>query len=282
MSRLFSGLNSNFARGLIALTTGAVLFDQFCLYTVPAGHRGVVFNLYSGVDLESKKEGLHFRIPILHRISFLDTRITPNSITTTTGTKDMQVVNVSVRVLYNAMPEKAAIVLRDYNADYAQRILPSVCNEVLKSIMAKFDAEELLTKREQVARQVEKQLRLRCKNFHIALQDVSLTHLTFSTEFAKAIEDKQIQEQRAERAKYVVARAEQEKLAAIIASEGDAESAQLVSDAIKKYGRGILEIRRIETALDLAEKLSKTDNITYLPSSNTSNNNILLNLPTKR
>jgi prohibitin 1 len=106
------------------------------------------------------------------------------------------------------------------------------------------------------------------------LDDVSITHLAFSQDFANAIEAKQVAEQTAERAKFVVMRAEQEKAALIIRSEGDAEAAQLVSNAIQKAGNGLIEIRRIETALSVTQKLAENPNVTYLPS----NGNMLLNL----
>jgi len=80
----------------------------------------------------------------------------------------------------------------------------------------------------------------------------------------------------AERAKFIVQKAEQEKLALITRSEGDAEAAQLVSDALSKHGTGLIEIRRLETAQLIAENLSRSSNITFLPSSS----NMLLNLPT--
>jgi len=70
---------------------------------------------------------------------------------------------------------------------------------------------------------------------------VSITNLNFSAEFAKAIEDKQVAEQDAERAKFVVAKAEQEKIAKIVRAEGEATAARLISDALKKSGRGLIE-----------------------------------------
>ena len=62
------------------------------------------------------------------------------------------------------------------------------------------------------------------------MDDVALTHMTFSTEFTAAVEQKQIQEQKAEMAKYRVEQAEQIRQANIIRAEGDAQSAKLISD----------------------------------------------------
>ena len=76
----------------------------------------------------------------------------------------------------------------------------------------------------------------------------------------------QVAEQNAERAKFVVAKAEQEKEALIIRSEGDSEAARLVSEALQKSGKGLIELRRIETAVQIADSLAQNSQVTYLPS----------------
>ena len=76
--------------------------------------------------------------------------------------------------------------------------------------------------------------------------DVSITHLAFGKEFTKAIESKQVAQQEAERSKFLVQRAEQEKLAAIIYAEGEAEAATLISQAVKVGGSGMIEVKRID------------------------------------
>lgn len=81
----------------------------------------------------------------------------------------------------------------------------------------------------------------------------------------------------AERAKFIVAKAEQEKEALIIRSEGDSEAARLVSDALSKHGKGLIELRRIETALNIAETLSSNPGVSYLPA-NQQGNSYLLNV----
>merc|ERR1719392_25835 len=81
----------------------------------------------------------------------------------------------------------------------------------------------------------------------------------------KAIEEKQVAEQDAERQKFVVAKSEQERLATVIRSEGEAEAAQMISEALKSHGSGLIEVRRIDAAKDIAESLSKSANVMYLP-----------------
>ena len=140
-------------------------------------------------------------------------------------------------------------LFKQFGTDYAERVLPGICNEVLKAVVAQYDAEELITMRDHVSKSIRDTLSVRAREFNIVIDDVSLTQLTFSKDYSKAIEDKQVAEQNAERAKFVVAKAEQEKAALIIRSEGDSEAAKLVSEALQQSGKGLIELRRIETAV---------------------------------
>jgi prohibitin 1 len=279
MSRLFSGFAGTIAKGALLIGTTGFLLEQ-SLYNVEAGHRAVIFDRFSGIKEKPVGEGTHFLIPAIQRANMMDVRIQPHSIHTITGTKDLQTVNLSLRVLYHPHVDTLPIIFKQLGIDYATRVLPSVGNEVLKAIVAQYNADQLLTLRDKVSREIREQLSERCKSFNIVLDDVSITNLNFSAEFAKAIEDKQVAEQDAERAKFVVAKAEQEKIAKIVKAEGEATAARMVSDALKKSGRGLIEIRRIDAALSVADTLAHSSgNVVYLPSSG---GNLLLNIPTDR
>merc|ERR1712107_939308 len=98
----------------------------------------------------------------------------------------------------------------------------------------------------------------RAKQFNILVDDVSITHLTYGKEFSLAIERKQVAEQEAERQNFVVQRVEQERQATVIRSEGEAEAAKLISQALESTGNGLIEVRRIDAAKDIADMLSKS------------------------
>jgi prohibitin 1 len=144
---------------------------------------------------------------------------------------------------------------RKLGEDYQERILPSVGNEVLKAVVARYNADQLLTMRDKVSKEIRETMTKRCTAFNLIVDDVSITHLNFSSDFARAIEAKQVAEQNAERAKFVVAKAEQEKLALIVRSHGDAEAASMVSEALSKHGQGLIELRRIECAQQVPTRL---------------------------
>jgi prohibitin 2 len=56
-------------------------------------------------------------------------------------------------------------------------------NEVVKAVVANYNAAELLTRRAGVAREIEEELRKRALYFNLVVEDVSITHLTFSPAF---------------------------------------------------------------------------------------------------
>lgn len=127
-----------------------------------------------------------------------------------------------------------------------------------------------------VSQKVSDSLTERAGQFGLILDDISITHLTFGKEFTQAVELKQVAQQDAEKARFLVEKAEQQKKAAIISAEGDAQAAVLLAKSFGAAGEGLVELRRIEAAEDIAYQLAKSRNITYLPQGQ----NVLLNLPT--
>merc|ERR1719205_105048 len=112
----------------------------------------------------------------------------------------------------------------------------------MKATIAQYNAEQLLTQREHVSHEIRNGIVNRAGQFNILMDDVSITHLTYGKEFARAIEEKQVAEQEAERQKFVVLRVEQEG-----------------------QGTGLIELRRIDASKEIAGTLSKSPNVMYLP-----------------
>merc|ERR1712238_279120 len=155
-----------------------------------------------------------------------------------------------------------------------------------KSVVAQYNAEELLSKRAEVSQRIRIELQKRAEHFHLTLDDVAITHLTFGREFMKAIEAKQVASQEAERQQWVVKNAEQERQAVVIRAEGEAEAASIITNAMEQTGNAIIEVRRIDAAKEIAGKLANSRNVVYLP--NTSGgggsgngSNLLLGLDAK-
>lgn len=258
---------TNVARVAFGLGLGATVLNS-SLYTVDGGQRAVLFDRFRGVIDETVGEGTHFLIPWLQKPYIFDIRTRPHTFSSISGTKDLQMVNLTLRVLSRPEVSYLPNIFKTLGLEYDEKVLPSIGNEVLKAVVAQFNADQLLTERPHVSALVRDSLIRRAKDFNIVLDDVAITHLSYGSEFSKAVEQKQVAQQEAERSKFVVMKAEQERRAAIIRAEGESEAAKLISDATSAAGTGLIELRKIEASREIAGTLSKTPNVCYLPKEN--------------
>ena len=211
-------------------------------------------------------------IPFIERPIIYNVRLRPRQIAAATGTRDLQTVNITLRVLVRPSPNKLPEVYRTLGEDFEQRVLPSITHEMLKSVIAQYNASELLTMREAVSAEVMRKLKQRALYFNIEMDDISIKDLTFGREYTLAVESKQVAQQEAERAKFYVERAEQEKRSAIIRAQGEAQSAKLIGQAISN-NPAFLTLRRIEAAREIGGVIAQSQNKVYL-----SADSLLLNL----
>jgi len=234
------------------------------LVTLPPGHMGMKYNRIGGLEeVASLHEGLNIVIPWFQRTVVYDVRTRPQKITTQSGSKDLQFIEIEIRLLYRPNQHQLPALFRLLGKDFDQRVLPSIVNEVAKAVIAQYNASELINKREEVSKQIAMALAKKGEKFHIKFDDVSIIHFGFSKEYTAAVEAKQVAIQDSERAKHIVDRAYFIKQQVIIKAQGEAEAAEMIGRAARD-SPAYVELRKIDAMRDIALVLANSQNKVYL------------------
>lgn len=231
----------------------SIYFSNNSYHMITPGTVGVVTH-FGAVQDKVLPEGLHFVIPVMTDVISIDVRIQVLEAESSASSKDLQIVTSAVALNFFVSKQKANIVFQELGLEYRNTIIAPTIQESVKSTIAKFNAEEVITKRPEVKNLIYNDIKQRLEKNNIIVTDFSIVDFSFSREFNKAIEEKQIAEQAALRAKndlervkteaeQVRARAEGEAQAKIELAKAEAKAQELLRESLDSQ---IIKLRTIE------------------------------------
>ena len=220
--------------GVIAGIVAVVLIIASCVASVPTGHTGIVSNFGKIADY-NYDAGVHFKAPWT-KIIKMDNRTQKGTIETACFSSDIQQVTVKYTLNYCIDKKNAQNIYKTIGKDYYDTVVTPSIQETLKTVIAKYTAEELVSSRAEMAQNAEKSLTENLKEYNINVVGTSIENMDFTDAFEQAVEDKQVAQQNklkaeAEAQKKIV-EAEGEAQAKIIKANGEAEANAIVSNSL--------------------------------------------------
>ncbi len=218
--------------GALALAVVAVSWSSF--YTVTSGERAIVFRFGQVQSVQS--DGLHFKLPMIEDVRIVDVRTRKAHAPVNAGTRDLQSVATEVALNYHLNGDLLADTYTRIGLEVEQKVIDPRIQEVVKAVVARFSAEDLLVKREDVKSEIATGLRDSLSAYNINVEDIQITNFAFSNSFDAAIEAKQTAEQNALKAKNDLDRIRVEAQQKIAMAEAEARTIQIQAQAIKEQG----------------------------------------------
>ncbi|MCM0593028.1 MAG: prohibitin family protein [Gloeotrichia echinulata DVL01] len=214
---------------IFALIT--IIFWPFVI--VNAGERGVLMK-FGQVQSTILEEGIHLIIPLVNAVKNLSIRVQKQEISAEASSKDLQDVFTDVALNWHIIPEQVNLIFQQIGdeQEVINKIINPAVEEVLKAVMSKYTAEEIIIKRPEVKTGVDGLLTSRLANYHVAVDDISLVHIHFSRRFSDAVEAKQIAEQEAKMTEFVALKAIKEAEAKVNLAKGEAEAQKLIRETL--------------------------------------------------
>jgi regulator of protease activity HflC (stomatin/prohibitin superfamily) len=250
MPPFLNGLLQNKFKLVAAIILVLFLLSAFSnsVLVVPAGHRAVVFNTFTGVERASLTEGMHLLVPFVETPIIYDVRTQTYTMSAAYHegdqqgddavvvlTSDGQIAKMDLSVRFHLIPSEVWKVHQEVGPTFIDKIIRPESRTVARNVVSGFTVTELYsTKRQAIQADLEQQMSKTFGKYFIALDGVLIRNVSFSEAFASAIEQKQVALQEAERMKYVLQKEEAEKQRKIIEATGEAEAIRRRAEALRQ------------------------------------------------
>lgn len=255
---MFKDKNGQFSPAKLVITLvvliAVIIAVSSCFTVVPAGHTGVVVNM-GRVSETVLQEGFHFKMPFVQEIVQIDNRVVKLEVATDAFSKDLQTVSTVLAVNYRIAKNMSYSIYKEIGSGFEEVLVTPAVNEVLKAVVAKYTASDLVASRSEVSVMLDEELNDKLNIWGIFIEDLNIIDWDFSAEYIAAVEAKQVAEQNLiktqteQQEQIVIAEAEAQKKR--IAAEADSDSAIIAAKAEAERIRIEAEANRV-----IAESLS--------------------------
>lgn len=211
---------------IIALALLILITSTF--YEVPAGNIGVVTRF--GAVNRVAYSGINIKIPFVEKAVMLSIRTQKDEVQATAMSENLQVVTSQIAVNYHLDGNHAKEVYQNVGANYAEIIVAPAIQNTFKAVTAKFNAEELITKRDEVRMLAEEELTKQLEPYFIVVENFNIVNFDFSEEYQNAIEAKQVTQQQVETSKQKLAQAEIDAQTVIAQAQGQADAQKALAE----------------------------------------------------
>lgn len=226
----------------IVIIVLVILFGSFG--TVKAGQVGIKVR-FGAVTGKVLTPGLYLKIPFVEHVVKMDMQTQKEQATAGAASKDLQTVTTVLALNYAPNKDSIVGIYANLGIDYKTRVIDPAIQESVKAVTAKYTAEEVITKRDQVGQDIDAHLREKLQSYGILVQQVSVVDFNFSKSFNDAIEAKVTAEQNALAAKNKLAQVQYEAQQAVEEANGKAKALQIEGQALSQNPQ-VKELRAIE------------------------------------
>ncbi len=235
-------MKNQYTQNIQAIVVGIVLallilLGSSSFVIINPGEAGVLSILGKSRD-GALLEGIHLKPPLISKVDVYDVTVQKFEVPAKSATRDLQDLTGRFAINFRLDPTQVVTIRRTQGSleNIVAKIIAPQTQESFKIAGAKKTAEESITQRSALKEDFDNALSGRLEKYGVIIIDTSVIDLNFSTDFAKAVEEKQIAEQRAQRAVYIAREAEQEAQADINRAQGRSEAQRLLAETLKAQG----------------------------------------------
>jgi regulator of protease activity HflC (stomatin/prohibitin superfamily) len=215
----------------VVIVVVGLLFSSFVV--VPAGVKGVLLT-WGAVTGESLEPGMHIITPLMNGIVNMDIQTQKYQADADSASKDLQSVTTTIALNYHIEASKAGYIYQNLGLGFQDRIIAPAIEESVKASTARFTAEELITKREDLKDMIKDEISGRLERYNIITETVNVVNFAFSDQFNKAIESKVTAEQESLTAQRLLEKVKFEAQQKVETATGDAKAIEIINEQLKK------------------------------------------------